>query len=384
MHSHFHLHLPHYFASKVRKEVEHLYASTAVGNLAQAIIALFEPIFLYVVLGLSITEVLLFAAVVYGLYIVLIPFGAKIAARFGYAHSILLSIPFQILLWMSLIGSQYYFELIYIAPVLFALQKIFFWPAWHATLARFAHGKQVAREFSAMYAIMNLVQIMGPMIGGFLTMFFGVNSVFLIGSLIYACSAIPLLLSKEIFVPKPYRYRDTWELVKKYPVRFAGYLGFGEELLVMIIWPIFIYMIVKDYQNLGSLVTIASLAATGLALLIGIYSDKYGKKKILQIGGFFYVLSWLARIPVISPFGVFITDAISRTAKSLVFIPVTAMTYERAETTHIMPYVVGMEQLLCVGKFLAAVMGIVVFAATGSFIALFILAAVFSLFYFLI
>lgn len=380
----FHLHLPHYFASKVRKEVEHLYASTAIGNLAQALISLFEPIFLYAVLGLSVTEVLLFAAVVYGLYIVFIPLGAKIASRFGYAHAILFSIPFQILLWLSLIGSQYVRELLYLAPVLFAIQKTLFWPAWHSTLARFANGKQVAREFSMMYAIMNLMQIMGPMIGGFLSLFLGINSIFVLGSIVYACSAVPLFWSKEIFTPKPYLYSDTWKLIKQYPAKFIGYFGFAEELLVLTIWPIFIFIIVKNYQDLGTLVTIASLVATGLALLIGVYTDKHGKRRVLLIGGFFYILSWLARVPVISAFGAFITDALSRTAKSLVFIPLVAMSYERAETTHIMPYIVGMEQMLSVGKFLAAVIGIIVFAATGSFVALFILAAVFSLFYFLI
>lgn len=380
----FHFHLPHYFAAKVRSQVEHLYASTAIGNLAQAIIALFEPIFLYAVLGLSLIEVLLFTAVVYGLYIVWIPFGAKIASRFGYAHTILASTPIVILYWLSLIGARETYELIYVAPILLAIAKTLYWPAWHATLARFAHGKQVAREFSLMYAIMNFVQILGPMIGGFLTIMFGVNSIFVIGSIIYACSAIPLLMSKEVFVPKPYRYHDTWKLIKQYPVRFIGYFGFAEEAIVLMVWPIFIYLLIKDYQDIGSLVTVATLVATGLALLIGIYSDKHGKRKVLWIGGFFYVLSWLARIPVIGAFGAFITDAISRTAKSLVFIPVTAMTYERAESTHILPYVVGMEQMLALGKFVGVVAAIIVFAATGSFIALFILGAVFSLFYFLI
>lgn len=377
-------HLPHFFASKVRREVSHLYASTAIGNLAQSIIALFEPIFLYSVVGLSVTEVLLFAASVYAIYIVLIPFGAKITSRYGYAHTIFFSIPIQILFWLCLIGSQYNRELLYLAVVLYGIQKSLFWPAWHSTLARFANGKQVAREFSVMYAIMNLMQILGPMLGGFLSLYFGINSLFIIGSVIYACSAIPLFWTAEIFKPKPYKYSETWKLYKKYPKQFIGYFGFAEELLVMSIWPIYIFLIVKNYQDTGSLVTVSSLVATCIALFIGIYSDKYGKRKILQIGGVFYILSWLARIPVISSFGVFITDAISRTAKSLVFIPVTAMTYERAETTHILPYVVGMEQMLSFGKFMAAIIAMIVFALTGSFVALFILGAIFSLFYFLI
>ncbi|HMR55098.1 MAG TPA: MFS transporter [Candidatus Doudnabacteria bacterium] len=379
-----HLHLPHYFATKVRKEIEHLYASTAIGNLAQAIITLFEPIFLYQAVGLSVTQVLLFMAAVYAIYIVLIPLGGKIAAKYGYAHSIFFSIPFQILFWLSLIGAQYNEYFLYLAPVLFAIQKTLFWPAWHATLARYAHNTQMAREFSFMYAIMSLMQILGPMVGGFLILFFGSNSIFIIGSLIYGCSAIPLMWTGEVFAPRVYRYKQTWEMYKKYPARFLGYFGFGEELLVLTVWPIFIYFIVQNYQDLGSFVTVATLVGTGLALLVGTYADKHSKRRVLRIGNIFYLISWVARVPIASLFGAFLVDGFSRAAKGMVFIPMAAVTYERAETEEIMPYVIGFEQALSMGKFLAAALGAIVFALTGSFIALFVLAAIFTLLYFLI
>jgi hypothetical protein len=64
-----------------------------------------------------------------------------------------------------------------------------------------------------------------------------------------------------------------------------------------------------------------------------------------------------------------------------VSIPLSTLTYERAEATDILPYVVFAEQSLAIAKFLAAVIGIIVFALTGSFIALFIAAGVFTLLY---
>ena len=222
----FHFHLPHYFATKVRKEIEHLYASMAIGNLAQSIISLFEPIFLYAILGFSVIEVLMFFGVVYALYVVLIPFGGKIASRFGYAHAIFFSIPFQILFWFFLLGAESNYFFVYLAPVVFAIQKSLFWPAFHASLARFAHGQQRGREFSMMYAIMNVVQILGPMVGGYLSLAFNLNAVLIVSSIIYFCSAIPLFWTKEVFVPHMYHWRDTWELYKQYPARFFGYFGF--------------------------------------------------------------------------------------------------------------------------------------------------------------
>lgn len=379
-----HFHLPHYFASKIRKEVEHLYVAVAIGNLAQAIITLFEPIFLYHVVGLSVPEVLLFMAAVYAVDALIIPWGGKIAAKFGYAHSIFFSIPFQIIFWFLILGSERNVSLLIPAAVCLAIQKVLYWPALHAILARFSDKKQRGREFSLMYAIMNLMQIIGPMLGGFLSAVLGIEVIFVVASIIYLCSAIPVLWSKEIFVVKPYRFHDTWELYKKYPLKFLGYFGFGEELFVLTIWPIFIYIIIANYQDTGTLVTVSTLVATGLALYIGFYTDKHSKQALLRTGTVLYALTWLAKIPVISPFATFITDTLSRATKSLVFIPASAITYDRAAKTHILAFVVGFEQMIAVGKMIAALIGILVFVATGSFIALFIVAAIFSLFYFLI
>lgn len=380
-----HFHLPQYFATKIKKEIGQLYSAVAIGNFAQAIITLFEPIFLYYVVGLSIPEVLLFFAAVYGIYALTIPFGGKIAARFGYYHSIFFSIPFQIGFWFFVLGSAHNISLLIPAAMTFAIQKSLYWPALHAILAQYASKQQRGREFSLMYAITNIMQIVGPMLGGVLSAVLGIESLFVIASIVYLSSAIPLLWTKEVFEYVPYKFHETWALYKKHSTSFLGYFGFGEELLVLTIWPIFIFLILNNYQDTGLLVTIATLVATGLALYIGFFTDKHSKQSLLRAGTLIYSLAWLARLPVISPFAVFITDAISRTTKTLVFIPVSAMTYESAdEHPEVLPYVVGFEQVLAIGKLLAALLGMVIFAMTGSFALLFILAAIFSLFYFLI
>ncbi|MEZ4180155.1 MAG: MFS transporter [Candidatus Doudnabacteria bacterium] len=380
----FNFHLPHYFASKVRAQIEHLYASMAIGNLAQAMIAIFEPIFLYQVVGLTIEQVLLFTAALYSLYILLIIYGAKVASRFGFAHAIFFSIPFQILFWVALVGAQYNITFLIIAPVMLAIQKSLFWPAFNASMAKYANHKQIGREFSAMYALMSVMQILGPLFGGFLAIFFGPSFVFVIGSIIYLASALPLLWSDKHLHPHQYKFKQTWDLYKKYTARFCGYLGYGEELLALTIWPIFIFVNVKTYQDVGALVTVATLVATVLALYMGIYIDRHSKRGSLRFGNGFYFLSWLVKIPLISTLGLFLADSFSRTAKSTVSIPLTTLTLERAEVTDVLAYSVGFEQALSVGKLAASLLGIIVFALTGSFIALFILAALFCLFYFLI
>lgn len=374
-------HLPHYFSKNVRKEIGELYANSAIANLALALVMIFEPIFLYNVLHFSVDQVLLFFAVVYAVYIVAIAWGGKVASRYGYKHAIAMSAPFQILYWFILFSSRESPALWIAAAIAFGLQKSLYWPGFHALMARYADRQQVGREFGVVYALVSVCHILGPLAGGYLAQNFGFTAAFVVASVIYCCSILPLFTESEVFTPKTYRFRQTWELYRIFPKKFLGYLGFGEEMLVLTVWPIFIYTVVKNFEKTGQLATIASLAAAILALLIGKITDQYTKRVLIKLGAFFTFLVWLARLIATNIYNTFAVDTLSRTSKELVFIPLSTVTYIRAEQTHVVPYVVFFEQSLAVGKLLACVLGIILFSLTQSFAVLFLLAAVFSLLY---
>ena len=375
-------HIPHYFSKNIRQEIGELYAASAIGNLALAIVMLFEPIFLYSVLNFTINQVLLFMAVTYSVYIVFIAWGGKVASLYGYKHAIAMSVPFQILYWTLLLIAKENTGLAYVAAIAFGFQKTLYWPGFHALMARYADQGQVGREFGVVYAIISICHILGPFFGGFLSQHFGMTAAFITASIIYCCSIIPLFTAKEVFVPKVYHFRDTWKLYRDYPKKFLGYLGFGEELLVLTIWPIFIYIIVRNYENTGLLATGASLVAAILALIVGKITDQYTKRVLIKMGAFFTSLVWLARLAATTVWNTLVVDTLSRTSKEMVFIPVSTITYLRAESTHVVPYVVFFEQSLAVGKLLSCILGMILFSISGgSFVILFILAALFSLLY---
>jgi MFS family permease len=378
------LRLPQYFSEKLRHEISELYASVAIADFALAVVSIFEPIFLYSVLHLSVPQILLLNGFTYFIYIFAIPFGARVASKYGYKHGILFSIPFQILFWVFLYAGQEHPALLLIGFFLYGIEKALYWPAFHASVARFASDQQRGREFSVLYAIVNVAGIAGPFIGGILSQYFGVRITFIIASAVYALSFVPLFATKEIFLPKLYEYKDTWELYKTYPSKFLGYVGFGEEMLLFNMWPIYIYVVVRGYEKIGALVTAATLIATVITLYIGKITDQYSKRVLIRIGALFYSLFWFFRISALSAISVFFADSFSRTSKDLVFIPLSTITYERAEATHILPYAVFFEQSLSIGKLIAAVLGALLFYFTGSFVVLFIVAGLFSLLYMLI
>src|SRR6185437_13624438 len=155
-----------YFSAEIKKDVGELYRASAISNFAISLVSLFEPIFLFSILHYTVTQVLWFFAIVYIVYIFTIPIGGKIASTYGYRHSIALSVPFQIFYWLGLIASIQHPYAAYLAAIMYGIQKTFYWPGFHSVLARYAQTGQVGREFGASYAITNLTQIGGPLLGG--------------------------------------------------------------------------------------------------------------------------------------------------------------------------------------------------------------------------
>lgn len=374
-------HLPRYFTKSVRKEMGELYYSSAISNFALAIITLFEPIFLYNVLHFSVPKVLMFMALVYACYILFIPLGGKFASIYGYRHAIVLSVPFQIFYWLALLSSIGHPMAAFLAAPVLALQKSLYWPGFHSVMAYYGQTEQVGREFGFVYAIENLTQVGGPLLGGILAQYFGMAAAFWVAAIIYCCSAVPLLLASEVFVPRYYSFKQTWQLYKDYPKKFFGYVGFGDELLVLTVWPIFIYIVVTDYKDTGLLAAGASLIATMVALFLGTVSDKYTKRVLVKIGAFFNAIFWVGRFLARNFITTFSIDALSRTSRETLFIPLSTLTYLRAEQTHVVPYAVFFEQSLAIGKLSACLIGALLFSLTGSFMVLFILAGGYSLLY---
>lgn len=373
--------LPHYFTSKLHTEVKELYAATAIADLALATMLIFEPVFLYEMLHFTISEVLLFFAAVYAWYVLLIPFGAKFATRFGFKHALIASVPFQLLYWAALYFSPQHPQLIWVATLLYGLEKTFYWPAFHAVVARFANQGQVAREFSFLTSIIQVAQIFGPFAGGIIAQVAGGQTLLVFAGIIYALSVIPLFAHKDTSPGRAYKFRDTLRLYKTQWSKMLGYWGFGEELLALTIWPISIYLATEGYGATGAVVTIAAAASAVISLYLGKWTDSHPKRPLIRFGSFLTALSWFARPFFPTNQGVLVSDTTARVAKNVVFIPVCTVTYERAESSSIVPYVVFFEQSLAIGKLLTALLAIALFYIFESYSALFISAGLISLLY---
>ncbi len=373
------IHFPHYFKKHLPLQLEELYLSSAIMDFAAAAIALFEPIYLWM-LGYRIREIMLFYLIVYLAYFVLVPLGGKFIARFGHERSILISTIWFVLYYTALIGIAQFSNLFYIAPVLFALQKTFYWPAYHADFIRFSAKDERAKEFSGLWAISTLMLVLGPIVGGVVVKFFGFAPLFFGASIAILLSSSPLFASHTPPKREVYSYWKSFALPfrRRYWRSTVGYLALGEELVLMTIWPVFIALVFRDLFNVGLLVGASAFLTALITLLIGRWADRENKHHVLAAGGIATAAAWLARLFIRTPPGVFVVDTLSRISRNTTYVTETTMTYDRAHEDDYSWHAVYYEQGFAIAKSLMAVLIIALASLADPFAASFVAAGIVS------
>ncbi|MFH1597915.1 MAG: MFS transporter [Patescibacteria group bacterium] len=379
----FHYNVSGYFANHLTQQVKELYASVAIMDFAKSAVMIFEPIYLYTI-GFSLQKILIFFLAVYVIYYFCLPLGAKFARRFGYEHGILWSTPCLVLYYLSLFGIAYYPLLIYPAIFFLVLQKSLYWPGYHCDFARFSMKGERGREISNLVVLDSVVYVVGPLLGGLLIKFVGFSALFIVAAVLILVSNIPLMMTKETFKVTPFSYTGAHKRVwqKKHRRKFWSYFGFGEELIVLVIWPIFIYTVVQDYLSIGAIVAGATFFTSLIILWVGRVTDKQDKRVVLKSGTIIYSISWFLRLFAGTGLHVFMIDTLSRVSKNTIYVPMTALTYDRAVKGSVMKEIVFFEMALVIGKIVAILLVLVLLQFfTSGFEAAFIVAGIMTLFY---
>ncbi len=376
----------HYFSHELNREVKELYWNTGLFNLAINLTYIFEPLYL-LSLGYSAVQVMVYYLLVYTAYALFVVPLTKITSRIGYKHAMLLAGVFQISYWLTLYGIKMEPNLFYVAPFLFAIQKSLFWPAYNADVALNNVKAQRGREVGVLFSVIELAAIVGPIVGGAISYQFGFFVLFCTAAVLTIMSVYPLFLSPEIYTRHRFHFKDFWTIIKSYPQNFFGYWGYAEDLMLMSLWPIFMFTVLPEFFSIGAIVTFASIIAVVLMLYLGKLVDRFKNFRFLPVAAVFYGLTWLFRSFVPNPAGILTFDILTRLGKGLVNVPLLYTTFEiagRKGPDFAIAYAVFFEFSLAVGKIITALLAIWILTAGGSITDVFILAGALTMLYGLI
>ncbi|MBI4252681.1 MFS transporter [Candidatus Uhrbacteria bacterium] len=372
------------FPSHLPRELKELYLTMTMLNFALAAGMLFEPIYLYQV-GFSISQIMLYFFAVYVLYFFAMPLGAKFVKWRGFEHGIILGSVFLVVYLILLLQIPRSPIFVGLAILALVLQKMFFWPGYHADFAFFSKAGERGREVGIVAILDSLSYVIGPIAGGLLIATFGFTGLFTVMCVIILLSTIPLLTTKEVFQPSSLGYREPYIALAARENRhhLFGCMGFGEELVALTIWPIFIFLTFENFVTTGAAITISTLITSLTILYVGKLTDISDRKRVLRLTTLFLSISWLLRVFVRGAGGVVFADFFSRTTKYAFALPFFSGLYAHASKTSVVRTVIFFEMSLTVGKIIvAAFLAVWFHYVPDAWSGAFVLAALFSLLYF--
>jgi len=361
----------HFFQYFAHRSVDEIYYSVGLRRFAIQLIGLYEPIFLYTLFNKNLSFVLFFfSAILFG-HSFLAPLGGKLMAKIGIKRSMLFSIPFLMAYYLLLFFSDKVFFLIFLAPIMAAICRIMFLPAFHADFARLSTRKNRGKQLGVMNIITLLASVVGPLLGAFLLIRFGFPTLFIVVVILFFSSAIPLAMSLET---KP-RYSDTyqsiWKLATKkgWRKKSASLVLYGMESGANIVyWPLFLFILAIGYSQLGMISSISLVFSLAIILYTARITDKFNKIKVFRSGCYIAAVGNFLKTFVRVPLSAIGAQVLFQVGDTLDTTPLTAHIYDKTqkEKLHVGRFIVFREAIQNLGTALIYLIGGIVFLFVPS------------------
>jgi len=194
-----------------------------------------------------------------------------------------------------------------------------------------------------------------------------------------------LFFIKDMYEQYSFGYWETFRKLFKKESRplLIAYASSGmQEAIGVIIWPIFIFSILKgEYLSIGIITALTVAILIVVRFITGTLIDKWGEKKVLRISTLFYTTGWILKVFINTGFHVFLTDTyhnFGRVANKMTFD--VAFYDQAADQEHyIDEYTVLRTVALLLGRVVMLLIALPIIAYIGI-TATFIFAAVATLF----
>ncbi|OGH66619.1 MAG: hypothetical protein A3F22_00880 [Candidatus Magasanikbacteria bacterium RIFCSPHIGHO2_12_FULL_41_16] len=311
------------------KALNGLYFSIFIMNLAESMISIFVPIYLYTH-GYSLAHVILFflisnIASVLGA----IP-AAHLVTKIGPRLAILFSTPFLILYYFGLPIITSFPILFFLLPIILAGRVLLYNFGFDLNFIAHADRQNLGSELSYIAIVGMAAGIAAPFLAGFIILFFTYQTLFLIGSFLLVLSVIPLFFSSSPNQNVSFKSKKVFQLAQTKTI-FPVLLSFGgyaiESSIGRIVWPIFLIIIVGTTNKVGSIVTVSALLTVFVIAVVGKLTDRLKPSHLLQWGTALYFLGWLGSVLATTTATVFLADSYRKIIERFILLPWSASFY---------------------------------------------------------
>lgn len=375
-----------YLKSELSPGVISLYTMRSIMQVASGLVGLFLPVYLYLHYNMNLILVFAYYLASFSIFLFIIPFGGNCINWFGLKRSLAYSIPFRALFFLCF----YFFENnVFLFTVLTLISvnlfRILHWIPYHADFAKFTDKKNRGKQISFLVSLTTLVSIFIPITAGFLVSQIGWKSLFAIVVLLDLVAMIPLYFVPHTGERFSWTYRQTWKhaFMSENRNMLRAFMADGvQNIIGLTAWPVFIWLILQgDFLKVGTISSAVVLVTVILRLVMGEFTDRYDKKKLIRFGTIMYSLGWGIKVFVSTGFQIFIASTYHNFATIIMRTPFDTLMYEKmADSGHYVDEYSTVRQIYVTsGKVLALIAMIILLQFTTISMTFFI-ALIASLF----
>jgi MFS family permease len=308
-----------------------VYMMNAIYGLAGSFIGIFIPIYL-LEKNLNPANVFSFY-LIYTLVILIFFFITnQIVRAIGLRKTVLIGYPFLFLYFFLLYTLNQYGTPIYILAIVSGIQASLYWFPLHMWLTNTSREGNIGNDLGKFFAASQVIGLFAPIIGACIVLFFGFKALFIFTTILYLISAIPVLYLPEFPFEEKIHIKRFFQLLREYPHYIVAEIFENiREDAEGIIWPVFIYLTFRNILSIGYIGTISGVGAILFNLLVGKYTDKIDKRKLLSAGALIMVVIWTFRFFATTPTIAYSLTLVAAFFGILIMIPINTMVYGLAK-----------------------------------------------------
>ena len=355
-----------------KEPIRGVYVMNAIYGLAGSFVGIFIPIYL---LRRNLDPANVFGFyLIYAVAVLAFFFLAnKIVNALGLRRTVLLGYPFLFLYFFLLYTLNRYGVPLYVLAIVNGFQAALYWFPLHLWLTNTSREGAIGNNLGKFFALSKIVGLFAPVIAAFIALSFGFNALFIVAGVIYLFSAVPLFFLPEFPFEEKLSMRRFVGLLKEYPHYIIAEIFENiREDAEGIIWPVFIYLSFRNILSIGYIGTISSIGGILFIWIVGKYTDRIDKRKLLGAGALIMLAVWVVRLFTKTQLWAYALTLIVAFFETLILIPLNTVVYGVAKKEGAPTFILFREFAVTLGR---VVLYAVAFLVASSMNSIFIFTA---------
>jgi MFS family permease len=329
----------YFYTGLHRDGIRSIFWGVALRKFAATTVGLFVPIYVYTIgyssLGGSVIggiRILLLYLIVARLSIfstsLLVE---RIIDSIGFRWTLLLSSIFLFIKFVLLNFAESDLLFLWLAAVVSGIVTTTYWVTRHSLFGEDQDITSIGSSLGFIVVLTRMMTIIGPMVGAFITVFFGFSWLFNLGLVLALLSAIPYFFMHHHHRHHPDGLSGLLEKIRdpdNFPLMISWIGRSWDDTLTIDFWPLYIFLAVGGIGQLGIISSLVAIVAMIVAYITGRMFDRTSKRKRMYLAGAsFSALLWPVKAFARAFWSIFGIDSLHSVVSSFYTIPFLSQTY---------------------------------------------------------